>query len=65
MIELSKLINKESVLIVVYILSKIRYYISTLEENNVIIAEVISFLVLREIIRFYSLPNLVVLDRDS
>ena len=38
------------ILIVIYILTNIYYYIYTLEENNEIIAKVISFLVLRKII---------------
>ena len=55
--------GKDSILIVVYILSKIRYYISTSEENGETTAEATSFLVLREVIRLYRLPNILVLDR--
>ena len=55
--------GKDSIPTVVYILSKIRYYIPTLEENGETIAEVTSFLVLREVIRLYRLSNLVVLER--
>ena len=55
--------GKDSILIVVYMLSKIRYYIPTSEENGETTTEVTSLLVLREVIRLYRLPNIVVLDR--
>ena len=62
-IVLPKLIGKDFILIVVYILSKILNYISTLEEYRKIESKVIRFLILREVNRLYKLSNIVVLDQ--
>ena len=60
-IVLPKLIDKGSILIVVYILSIIYYYISTSEENSETITKAINFLILREVIRLYKLSNIIIL----
>ena len=55
--------GKDSILTVVCMLCKMRYYIPTLEENGETTAEATSFLVLGEVIRLHRLPDLAVSDR--